>query len=380
MDKENNSAARASIACAAIDPYIETNIIAPVEKKAGASDLIEWGTGNQYPQFLKELFGNVTTLRTIICGDVDFVAGDRVTLGTVDPGKSTITDGARMNRKGASLRDQVKDLARDLDLFGGFALQVIRDREGRIAELYYVPMDFLRSDADNEVFYYSEKWAKRGPKSSLVYPKFTPVDWQTLDEEGRKRLASTILYVKSNHDGTYPSPKFAAAVKACELERCIDDYHLNAINNGFEASMVLNFNNGIPTDEMKEEIEEEVNEKFAGHQNAGRILLSWNPEVKNQTTLTTPKVEDFGERYKALAEHSRQQIFCAFRAVPSLFGLPTASGFSTEEYEQAFKLYNRTQVQPMQRLIVEAYERLLGPGCVVIKPFSLDGETEDNIS
>lgn len=377
MDKENNSPARAFVSAAAIDPYIEQNIISPVEKKAGNGDMVEWGAGNQYPLFLKELYGNVTTLRTIICGDVDFVAGDQVTLGAVDPTKSSISDGTRMNRKGGSLRDQVKDLARDLDLFGGFALQVIRDKSGKVAELYYIPMDYLRSDADNEVFYYSEKWAKRGPKNVLVYPKYA--DWAVLDEEGRAKHAASILYVKSNHDGTYPQPKYAAAVKACQLERCIDDYHLNAISNDFEASAIINFNNGIPSDEMKEEISAEIDDVMGGYQNARRIIKSWNPNKDSQTTIAQFPVQSFGEKYKALAEHSRQQIFCAFRAVPSLFGLPTASGFSTEEYEAAFKLYNRTQVQPMQRLIVEAYERLLGPGCVVIKPFSLDGETEDNI-
>lgn len=365
---ENNEKITAvPVSMAAIDPYVQVNIISPTEKKVKGGDMVEWGDGNEYPQYLKGLYGTVTTLRTIIKGDIDFVAGDEVTLKPTS-GVGDIT-GTKMNRKGGTIRDQVKDIARDLDLFGGFALQVIRDKAGNIAELYYVPMECLRSDPDNEVFYYSEKWGKRGPKDVLVYPKYAD----------NLLLPATILYVKSDHDTTYPQPKFAAAVKACELERCIDDYHINAINNDFEASVLVNFNNGQPADEKKLEVEDDMNEKFSGYQNARRIMTSWNADKDHAATIVPFPANSVAEKYRSLAEWSRQQIFCAFRAVPSLFGLPTATGFSSEEYEQAFKLYNRTQIQPMQRLIVETYERLLGPGCITIKPFSLGGETEDNI-
>ena len=367
---ENNEKITAvPVSMAAIDPYVQVNIISPTEKKVKGGNMVEWGDGNEYPQYLKGLYGTVTTLRTIIKGDIDFVAGDEVLLApSKTEGVGDIT-GTKMNRKGGTIRDQVKDLARDLDLFGGFALQVIRDKAGSIAELYYVPMECLRSDPDNEVFYYSEKWGKRGPKDVLVYPKYAD----------NLLLPATILYVKSDHDTTYPQPKFAAAVKACELERCIDDYHINAINNDFEASVLVNFNNGQPADEKKLEVEDDLNEKFSGYQNARRIMTSWNADKDHAATIVPFPANSVAEKYRSLAEWSRQQIFCAFRAVPSLFGLPTATGFSSEEYEQAFKLYNRTQIQPMQRLIVETYERLLGPGCITIKPFSLGGETEDNI-
>lgn len=377
--KQGKSEGRTPLRFAAIDQYVEDLIISPLEKKAPGRDFVEWGTGNQYPQYLSGLYGNVTTLRTIINGDVDFVAGNLVTLNV--PADARHFAGGIMNAKGDTIRDQVKDLARDLDLFGGFALEVIRDKGGAIAELHYVPMDYLRCTPDNEVFYYSEHWEKRGKKDTVVLPRFLKdLDWDALTDEERQRHASSIFYVKNSRIGTYPQPKYAAAVKACEMERCIDDYHLNSINNNFEGSVLVNFNQGVPSDQQQEEVEEDFNEKFSGHQNAGRILFSWNKTKDTATTITPILSRDFGERYQALAEHSRQQIYCAFRAVPSLFGLPTASGFSTEEYEAAFKLYNRTQIQPMQRLIVESYERLLGPGVLTIKPFTLDGETESNIS
>ena len=112
-------------------------------------------------------------------------------------------------------------------------------------------------------------------------------------------------------------------------------------------------------------------------------MAAFNPNKDSAVDIKEFKVEDFGERYKALSEHSRTQIFTAFRAIPLLFGLTSEAntGFSTEEFEQSFKLYNRTQIKPVQRLICDAYDKIYGQrGVLTIKPFSLGGDAEDNVN
>jgi len=93
-------------------------------------------------------------------------------------------------------------------------------------------------------------------------------------------------------------------------------------------------------------------------------------------------VENFGERYEALSKHIRQQIFTAFRANPNLFGIPTENlGFSQEEYQSAFKLYNRTMVRPIQRKICDAFDYIFGqPGMLTITPFSLEDGADANVN
>ena len=110
-------------------------------------------------------------------------------------------------------------------------------------------------------------------------------------------------------------------------------------------------------------------------------MFSWNPDRTNATTITEPKVDNFGDRYLALSKHTRQQIFTAFRANPNLFGIPTENlGFSQEEYESAFRLYNRTMVRPIQRKICDAFDKILGhPGSLTITPFSLNEGAETNV-
>ena len=366
---------RASVAFAAIDPYIETHIVSPAEKTIPGKDFIEWGTNNLYPEFLQDLYDNVATLRSVIDGCVDYIAGDDVTILPLRP---NMKEGV-MNGRGDKIQDQVRDVSHDEEKCGGFALQVIRGKDGKPSEVYYTDMRFLRANKDCNVFYYCEDWKKRGKKNVVVYPKFEPnLDWAKLTDEEKSRHASSILFVKGNSRQTYPSPRYAASVKSCEIERCIDDFHLNAINNGFTGSQIVNFNNGRPASaEIMEEIEDNFCEKFSGHQNAGRIAFSWNENRASATTIDQVQVQDFGEKYKSLEKTARQRIFTAFRANPNLFGIPTESlGFSQEEYESAFRLFNRTHVRPIQRKIADAYDTIYGQkGVLTIVPFSMDEES-----
>ncbi len=375
-----NKARRSAFSFAAIDPYVETNIILPTEKLISGRDMVEWGTKNAYPDYLLDLYNNVPTLRSIINGNIDYVAGDDVSIIPLRPEYTN----NEMNVRGDTIREQVKDIAKDYEIYGGFALQVIRDYTGAVAEVYYLDMRFLRTNKEGDVFYYSEKWNKGGRADVVVYPAYLPnLDWNSLSDEERNRHASSVIFVKNVHTQVYPAPLYAASVKACEIERQIDEFHLSDINNHFVSSAIINFNNGDPGDEMKEEIERDLNEKFAGAQNGGRIMVSWNKNKESATDIVEFKVEDFGERYKALSQHSRTQIFTSFRAIPLLFGLTSEAntGFSTEEFEQSFKLYNRTQIQPVQRLICDAYDKIYGQkGVLTIVPFSMGGDTEDNVN
>lgn len=369
---KSNTPRRGAVAFAAIDPYLEQYVVLPTEKELPGQDRVQWGTGNRYPDYINELYETVPTLQTIINGSVDFVAGDEVTMAVGGQPRS------RVNHSGDTPRDVVREAALDVFKLGGFALQVIRDYAGNIADVYPIPMDYLRSNKDNTVFYYCEDWQKKARTDAVVYPRFrafTQEEWARLTPDERDRHASSIYYYKTVRRGTYPRPPFMAATKDAEIERNITDFHFNSLENGFNSSMIINFNNGLPDQEMKDEIERDVNEKFSGHQNGMRILLSWNPNRDSATTFEVPKVEDFGERYKALSTHSRQQLFASFRAVPALFGIMTEStGFNEQEFDQAFRLYNRTAIRPVQRAIGDAFDAIYGEaGVLSITPFTLEG-------
>jgi len=352
---------------AAIDPVIDRLIEQPTEKKFSGGDMLRWGDKNTYPYYLMTLAKETPTLRSIILGWTDYICGNAMTANVQLSGLPA----GFADRRGTSFEALFRKLANNAATYGGIAVKVTRNVAlDDIAELESLPVRFIRTDEDNEVFWYSEKWDK-GSNDRVEYPKFIP---------GAK-VAESVFYLKLWGEGAYPEPIYAASIKACECERSIDDYHLGSLARGFMGSYLVNFNNGvIPTDEMKKQTERAFCEKFAGHTNAGRIMFSWNRNKDAQTTFQKMEVSDYGEKYKTLSEHCRQQIFTAFRANPNLFGVPTAQGFNAEEYESSFKLFNRTLVQPIQRRLIDALEFLTGAkGVFAIEPFTMNGFNEKEV-
>lgn len=364
-NKENSVNVRV-VSMAAIDRYLEDNIIKPVENKGSGRKFVTWGSLNDYPDYLLFLRSEVATLSSVINGCVDYIVGNSVRLEGVG-GEFAES----VNRYGETAEDIVRKLADDLVTFGGFAVQVIRNNMGGIAELYHLDMRFVRRDADKEVYYYSEDFGRNGRRYKgdlTVYPRFM--------RDGD--AASSIYYYSNDSRKVYPTPIYESAQKACEIERLTDVFQLSSIYNGFSPSYLVNFNNGVPEDEVKEEIERMFNEKFTGPTNAGRLLFCWNYSKETATTLQKLDAQDFSDRYDALVKHCRQKIFTAFRANPNLFGIPTeGTGFNSEEYEQSFKLFNRTVIKPMQKTIVKAFRNIMGVECLVIDPFTLSGSDTD---
>lgn len=346
---------------AAIEPYIDSNKVENVEKKVSGKDFIVWGENNAYPQFLWGLYNDCATLQTIINGTSDYVCGDEVTCSVKGFEKV-------INKAGDTIRDIVQRIAVDYILFGSFALQVIRNFAGGIGEIYWLDINKLRSDEKNEVFFYSEDWNKSyGRVKYLVYPKFNANDSN----------ATSIFYYKGNKTrSTYGTPMWSAAVRNAMIENHITDFHLNEINNNFMSSRLISFNNGQPSDEMKLEIERNLTDKFSGSGNAGRTMISFADSRENAPEVISLATDNFADRYNSLATRNREQIFTAFRAHPTLFGIVTESnGFSTNEYKDCYKLFEKTVVSPIQKNIKDAFDKIFGVNnSITIAPFTITFE------
>lgn len=353
------------MAFAAIDKTIVNNIPVLKQEEYRNKDYIYYGTDNQYPEYLFGLYTDVSTLKTIIDGTASYVSGDDAVCNV--PGFNTV-----MNKKGDTLRNIVKWCARDYNLYGGFALEVIRSLGGQVAEVYYIDFRYLRSDKRNESFWYSEDYGKKYMRSSkaVLYPKYIP---------GGEAPAS-ILYVKNDVTYTYPIPRYSGAIKACEIERHIDDMHLSSLENGFMPSYIINFLNGIPEDTQKAEIEKNVTEKFCGSSNAGRVLLNFANGKDNMATVQKLEVSDFADKYKAAAERSRSTIYESMQAIPQLFGNMAAStGFNEVEFKTSWDLFNSTVVRDQQRVIGDAFDHIFGvKNSISITPFVLGDQTNVN--
>lgn len=356
MEDNKNKDRKYTLSFAALDPYVESHTLKPIENVT-ARGFVSWGERNEYPQYLFNLYNSVATLKSIIDGLVDYVCGDDVILNIEQFSKY-------VNHKGETFGEIFHKIVLDYAVYGGYALNIVKNKIGGIAEIHYLDFKHVRSNEDHTMFQYSKDWSKSyGRVKYVEYPAYS-------DE---KTNYNSIFYFSNDGNKTYPTPIYGASLIACEIEKSINEYHLNSINNSFAGNIIVNFNNGQPSDEQKEEIEDAFYEKYTGFQNGNRPVLVFNDSKENAVTIEKIDVDDFSERYQELSKRSKQELFTAFRATPNLFGIMTeTTGFSEQEFAESFKLFNRTMVMPIQKKFKQSLEKVFGEGTLSIKPFTIE--------
>lgn len=323
-----------------------------------------YGEDNKYPQYVYNTYSNCATLQSIINGSAEYTFGDGIKINGQLP--MSFKD---ENVDGDTLEDVIQKLILDLWIFGGFAVQVQYNQLGGITELIYVDFRYVRTDKKaNNIFYY-DKWGEHGQGTKAIYfPCFDP-------EKGKEDGSQIFYYKGKGTRGVYPLPEYEASLISAETQIEINEFHYNSIINNFMVNGILSFNNaGNVEDDIKDRTEEDINNKFSGTKNAARLMVVWNEGKEKGLEFTRITDDNFDKKFQQLSEDVRQNIFISLRAMPVLFGLPNITGFADQDYESAFRFYNRTAIKPKQKEVTRVLDKILGKGIITIKPFTFGDE------
>jgi hypothetical protein len=261
-------------------------------------------------------------------------------------------------------QEETKRVAFDLKLYGNAAYQVYwNDDHTKVIKLYHVPIQTIRAEKiyNNpriENYYYCTDWHdQRKVKDKKKIPAF-----------GTSNEKMELIYIKNYCPGLYyySLPDWVSALQLSISEGEISNLHFNNITNGFLPAVMINFNNGVPAPEERQTIEDLVQAKFTGTDNAGRFMLSFNDDPANKPTLDVIDISNLHEKYQYVAEYIQDRILVAHRVTsPLLFGIRTANnGFSSqsEEMKTAFSIMQTMTISPFQNLILNALDMVLNDG------------------
>lgn len=322
---------------------------------------VKWGEDNNFPDYLFELFKNSSQMAAIILQMKNYVLGS----GTTSNFHLKI-----VNRKLETFENFIDKLVFDYLLYGGFAFQIIKNKLGQIAELNHLDFKYIRVDEDETKVFFSKDWSK-GRRTPLVYDK-----WDV-----NSNSSNSVFYYKGQLTREcYPMPFYISCLTSLEISTQIGDFHLNNLLNGFSPSCIINFNNGSNiSEDVQDEIEEAVKEKFCGTENASRILLSFNDDLTHKTTFERLADDGMIDKYNNLQQTTEKDIFRAFRMNKLLLGDGSDNtGFNKQAYLESFALYNKSVIEPIQREIEGVLDISLGKGSVKFNKFELDwGADED---
>tara|TARA_R100001594_G_scaffold100633_1_gene135261 strand:+ start:5134 stop:7326 length:2193 start_codon:yes stop_codon:yes gene_type:complete len=322
---------------------------------------ISFGEDNLYPQYLLELYNGSSINSAIIKGASAMIYGEG--LEATDRETSNEHKEQWLRLKSLlrhSQKDLLKCLAFDLKLFGMCYVNVIWNKpRTKIAEMYHVPAQYIRSGKNNsygmvDTYFYSADWSNERKHKPRTYKAFSDRD---------RTEASQILCIKDYSPGShyYSLPDYQGSTSWINLDMEITQFHLNNIKSGMFPSLAISMSNGIPSQEERRRIERQINSKFSGSQNAGRILLTFNDGKDTAPEIVPITSNDNSESYQFLSTETTRKVLTGHRCTsPLLFGVNGNSSFgnNADELKDSFSLYMNSVIRPMQNTLLEGMKSL----------------------
>lgn len=327
------------------------------------SDWVKFGKKNDYPDYLVDLFNKSAVHNAIITGKVNFICGGGI---TVD-GTGLNTEDRALLQKKVNYVNDYEDIAEftekiclDYELFNAMAIEVIWSKDGNSKQLFHVDAGKIRVNKEGTQYAYSPDWTKYNKGNKKDIEAGFKV-WDAYDPE--KKTGSQLYYCMDYRPNMehYPLPEYIGAVGWVELDFEISNYHYNNVKNGFVGGTIINFNNGMPSDELASEIERAFKKKFTGTDNAGGVMLNFTEEGANPATVTPLQPNNLDKQFEQLLDQTQSSIFIGHKITsPMIFGVKTEGqlGGRTEMVE-AFELFNNTYVSFRQKKIEKALNYLM---------------------
>lgn len=327
---------------------------------------VEYGEDNDYYQYLIDLYLGSPTNNAAIKGIADLVYG----LG-LEVVKSDRNLKGYIEFKKLIKPDCIRAVTLDLKMLGQFAFHCVKSKDKKsYVKVSHWPIQTLRPERCNEKgeiegWYFCADWSKL--KRGQQPKRFAAFGFDENDNE-------CILVVKPYSTGSYyfAPVDYQGGTQWADLECEISNYHINNIKNGLAPSMLINFNNGQPPEEVRNAIEGQINAKWSGSSNAGRAIISFNDSKESATEITPVQLSDAHNQYEFLSRESTQKIMLAHRIVsPMLLGIKdnTGLGNNADELKSASILFDNIVIRPFQRLIIEGVEKVLNANGISLEMY-----------
>jgi hypothetical protein len=305
------------------------------------------GVNNDYFYIVEDAYLGSPTNQSIIDNFTNYILGEGLedVSGSIDI--STILG-----------EEDLRNAVTDFKMQGACVFQIIYNFGGGIHKLYYLPTKSIAVNKETDItddvksYWYSFDWR--------FITKYKPVEYPALG--CGNGLETEILYIKrQSAQPVYALPDWQSGIQYCQTEEELSNYYNKHIKNNFSAGKIININQGTTdSEEAMEETERAILNKVSGSNNAGNVIISFNDNKDNATTVESIEITDAYSQFQFLSQECLEKIMLAHKVNDkSLFGLPMASGFNSvaEQMIQSLKILYRSQINPMRKILTSNLER-----------------------
>jgi len=314
---------------------------------------VEYGSDNNYFNYLIDRFTKSATNNAIITGIAKMIYGKGLSATNSSRKPEAYAKMLTLFRK-----NDLRRFAMDRKLLGMAAFQLTYDK-GEVVKVSHFPMETLRAekcnkDGEIEAWYYHPDWINKKPSeeptriAAFGYGK------------GKNELYVLKPYVSGYY---YYSPvDYQGALPYSVLEEEIGDYLINDTINGFSGTKVVNFNNGVPDEEKREQIKRDVLNKLTGTKGE-KVIIAFNANAESKTSVEDLPLNDAPDHYAYLSEECVKKLIVGHRVTsPMLIGLRDGGnslGNNADEIRTATLLFDNVVINSYQEEITDVIDEIL---------------------
>jgi hypothetical protein len=327
--------------------------VAPTYKYDNKNNIITWGSKNDYPNYLLDLYNNygASLHKSIINRKVKLISGKGLA-EVVDTSLIEFIDKHNLD-------EELIKVSLDYEIFNSFAFEVIYTNGGELSSVKHIPVSKIRKGIETEELNFSHVWVSK--------------DWSKYKKEGYEpemirtfnpytKIGKQIYFFNEYNpqtDDTYAIPQYSTSINYIELSYEISKFHLNQAKQGYAPSFILNFSSSsIPSDEEMDDFSTQFEREYSGTENAGKIIITYS-ESEGGVELIPVQLNDSDDRFIALNEQIQENIVMASEIPPQLIILTPGKLGSTDERKELQQEFQGFYITPRQETIERVLNKIL---------------------
>ena len=361
---------------------------APINRNSNRG-WVNWGNRNDYPIKLSELYFNSIVHKSCVDFGVTAILGDGIDYQAMNMNETEV-----MPNNLQTWDELIRCLALDYILYGSYAFQIIRNKDGRTFSYYHQPISSVRCSPRDEEgnitsYWLCQDWTAVGKYPPIEIPRFGFQEEETINS------GKPYLFVFESYTPDldyYTTPKYVGGIKAIMTELELIRYDLRAVKNNFSANGFLVLPR-VESDEERRELLNNIKNSFVGADNANSLVVTFSNGDENDSNVAKfVKIDKDSNNVNLFSESNSRNIdrIVTAHRIPSkaLIGMPidgATLGGGGNEVNVAWNLFNKTVATEYRNAILTTINKMFALNGVdtqlILKPldFNLTDE-EDKVT
>ena len=324
---------------------------------------VNWGQKNDYPQKLSELYFNSIVHKSCVDFIVTSIIGEGVDYQKMNANQSELVPNYQQ-----TWDELLRCLALDMVVYGTFAFQIIKNKDGKTYSYFHQPVSTVRcSQRDDEgnitSYWICKDWTSTGKYPPIEIPRFGFQDDEVI------ATGKPYLFVYESYTPDleyYTTPKYVGGIKAIMTELELIRYDLRAVKNNFSANGFLVLPR-VESEEERRDLLNNIKNSFVGADNANSLVVTFSNGDENDSNVAKfVKIDKDSNNVNLFSESNSRNIdrIVTAHRIPSkaLIGMPTdgaSLGGDGNQLNVSWNLFNKTVGNEFRNAIVNTINKML---------------------